>query len=127
SDQSGIFEIVPRADGKGNCLRQVTTTAGIPWAAQFSPYTILGNQNWRDYEVSTEVFLETNSVAYVYGRIADIPGFSDPVPRGYWLKAESSDWELQQSGNLLASGNTSFATNVWHRLKLSFAGDNVKA
>jgi hypothetical protein len=128
SDQSGIFEIVPRADGRGHCLRQVTTQSGIEWAAQSSPYTILGDANWRDYEVSTEVLLETNGEAYLYGRIADIPGFSDPVPRAYWLKAGSSGaWELHNRSNTLASGRVAFPTNVWHRLKLIFAGDNIKA
>jgi hypothetical protein len=127
SDQSGIFEIAPGGNG-GQCLRQVTTQTGIEWAAQSSPYTILGDSNWRDYEVSTDVLLETNGAAYLYGRIVGIPGFSDPTPRAYWLKVNSSgSWELHSFTNTLASGSAGFPTNVWHRLKLSFTGNNIKA
>lgn len=128
SDQSGIFEVVPRDDGQGRCLRQVTTQNGIEWAAQISPYTILGDSTWRDYEVSIEVLLETNGSAYLYGRIADIPGFSDATPRACWLQASSSGtWALHSYTNVLASGSASFATNTWHHLKLAFTGNNIKA
>lgn len=127
SDQSGIFEVTQRADGNGKCLRQVTTQDGIEWTAQISPYTILGDAKWRDYEVSTDVLLETNGSAFLYGRIADIPGFSDPDPRAYSLKASSSGaWELHSYDAILASGDVSFPTNIWHRLKLSFIGNNIK-
>jgi hypothetical protein len=128
AEQSGIFEVAPRGDGQGQCLRQVTTQTGLEWAAQITPYTILGEPNWRDYEVSTEVLLETNGAAFLYGRIASVPGFSDATPRGYWLKANSTGtWELHNYSNTLASGTVSFPTNAWHRLKLSFAGSNIKA
>jgi len=72
--------------------------------------------------------LETSGSAYLYGRIADIPGFSDPIPRGYWLKVESSGtWELVAYTDVLASGSVAFPENEWHRLRLAFRGNNVKA
>lgn len=127
SEQSGIFEVVQRADGQGKALRQVTTQNGIEWAAQFSPYTIMGEQTWRDYETSAEVLLETNGTAYLFGRIANVPGFSDPTPRGYWLKADSSGaWRLLAYTNTLASGSVTFATNVWNKLRLTFKGSAIK-
>jgi hypothetical protein len=127
SEQSGIFEVVSRTDGQGKALRQMTTQNGIQWAAQFSPYTIMGEQTWRDYETSTEVLLETNGTAYLFGRIADVPGFSDPTPRGYWLKADSSGtWQLLAYTNTLASGSVTFATNVLNKLRLTFKGSTIK-
>ena len=86
SDQAGTFETFVRADGRGQCLRQVLPQVGIRWTAEWQPYTLLGDRGWADYDVSANVLIETNGgVAFVMGRVGSVPGFSDALPRGYWL------------------------------------------
>ncbi|HWF17955.1 MAG TPA: galactosylceramidase, partial [Verrucomicrobiae bacterium] len=53
SDQAGTFETFTRADGKGQCLRQVLTRIGIRWTSEWQPYTLLGDANWQDYDVAS--------------------------------------------------------------------------
>jgi galactosylceramidase len=49
------------------------------------PYTILGDDQWRDYEVSVDVCLNPGDTAGVMGRINNVgPGFRS-IPRGYYL------------------------------------------
>lgn len=131
SDQAGVFDVTSRADGEGQCLQQALTNSGIPWAAQFWPYTLFGNANWSDYSISSDVLVATNAFAFVMGRIGVIPGFSNPNPPGYWLAVNNNPgaWEIRSTGSnrVIASGNLAFAAGVWHRLKLSFTGDLIKA
>lgn len=128
-DQAGTFEVVPRGDGAGQCLRQVLPQVGIRWMDEFSPYTLMGESGWKDYDVSSEVFIETNGFAFVMGRIGGIAGWSDVRPPGYWLKVDSAAgrWELRTVSNVLASGNMAIAANQWHRLRLSMVGDSIRA
>ena len=127
SDQAGTFEVVKRADGQGQSLRQVLPQTGIEWVAEFTPYTMTGDASWKDYEVSANVLLETNGLAYVMGRIANVPGFNSPTPNGYWLLANSQSgiWELHAASNTIATGSVSFPTNVWHLLQLAFKGSSL--
>lgn len=55
------------------------------------------------------------------GRVGNVPGFSDPLPQGYWLALNNatSQWQLYASTNLLACGPANFATNTWHNLRLA--------
>jgi hypothetical protein len=75
--------------------------------------------------VSADVLIETNGgFAFVMGRVGSVPGFSDPLPRGYWLALNNAtaQWELHSSSNLLVSGAASVATNTWHNLRLGQRG-----
>lgn len=122
SDQAGTFETFTRADGKGQCLRQVLPQTGIRWDAEWQPYTIIGEPGWADYDVSANVLIETNGgSAFVMGRVGKGAAFSDPLPRGYWLALNnaSAQWELHASSNLLASGAATVAPNSWHNLRLA--------
>src|SRR6185312_2651952 len=83
SDQAGTFEVVTRADGKGQCLRQVSPQTGLRWASEWQPYTLIGDASWANYDVSADVLIETNGgLAFVQGRVGGVPGFSDALPRG---------------------------------------------
>jgi galactosylceramidase len=85
ADIADVFEIVDRPDKKKKCLRQVLPIRPIPWAPEYMPYTILGDDQWRDYEVSVDVYLNHGDSAGVMGRINNVgPGFRN-VPRGYYL------------------------------------------
>jgi hypothetical protein len=129
SDQAGTFESFPRADGLGQCLRQVLPQTGIRWTAEWQPYTVIGEADWADYEVSADVLIETNGgSAFVMGRIGRGAGFSEATPRGYWLALNnaSARWELHASSNLLASGTASVALNSWHNLRLAMQGTSLR-
>ncbi len=128
SDQAGTFETFTRADGQGQDLRQILPQVGIPWAAQWYPYTLIGDATWQDYDVYSQVLIETNSgFDFVMGRVGSVPGFSNPVPLGYWLALNNSSnhWELHYASNLLASGPATFPSNTWHNLRLSMRGSSI--
>jgi galactosylceramidase len=128
SDQAGTFEIFTRTDGQGQDLRQVLPQIGIPWAAQWYPYTLIGDASWHDYDVASDILIETNNgFDFVMGRVGSVPGFSNPVPLGYWLALNNSsnDWELHSASNLLASGPATFPSNSWHNLRLSMRGSSI--
>ncbi|HSA01337.1 MAG TPA: galactosylceramidase, partial [Candidatus Paceibacterota bacterium] len=128
SDQAGAFEIAPRSGGGGKCLRQVVRRKGIEWHLHQDPFpeTIMGDANWRDYEVSVDVFLETEGFISLFGRIGKI--VQKPVlPEGYWLKLSSTGyWELGTPAVALMSGKSAFKTQEWHNLKLQFTGATLR-
>ncbi|MFO1487707.1 MAG: galactosylceramidase [Verrucomicrobiota bacterium] len=85
ADIAEVFEIVDRPDKTGKCLRQAIPVPPISWAPEYMPYTILGDADWRDYEVSADVWLNSGDTAGVAGRIVDVgPGYRS-VPKGYFL------------------------------------------
>jgi galactosylceramidase len=125
SDQAGTFETFRRTDGQGQCLRQVLTKTGIRWTAEWYPYTLIGDSAWTDFDVSAQALVETNNgFAFIMGRVGTLPGFSDAIPRGYWLalNSASNTWELHAYSNLLASGSATFPANTWHSLRLAMRG-----
>jgi len=129
SDQAGTFETSKRADGKGQCLRQVLMQPGIRWTAEWQPYTLIGDAAWSDYAVSADVLTETNSgLVFVMGRVGNGAGFSDAVPRGYWLALDNATgrWELHASANLLASGTANLRAHTWHNLQLAMQGVSLR-
>lgn len=130
-DQGGAFEVT--ANGKsGKGLRQVITADIKPgdWRGSPDPYTLLGDLEWANYSVSTDVTLEGNTSGYVYlaGRIVDSPYSSAPAV-GYNLKLSGSGaWELRMGATVLQSGTRSgFNASSWHELKLTFLEDQIKA
>jgi len=127
-DQAGSFETFKRAEGNEQCLRQMSSQSGIRWAAEWQPYTIIGDASWSDYEVSADALIETNGgLVFVMGRVGSTPGFSDALPRAYWLALNNatSQWQLYASSNLLASGSADASTNVWHHLALAMQGASL--
>lgn len=85
ADIADVFEIVDRPDKRGKCLRQVVPERPIPWAPEYMPYTILGDDQWRDYEVSVDVYLNPGDLAGVMGRINNTGGGFGTVPKGYYM------------------------------------------
>ncbi|MDE3066924.1 MAG: lamin tail domain-containing protein [Verrucomicrobiota bacterium] len=129
SDQAGTFEVFTRADGMGKDLRQVAPQDSIRWTAEWQPYTLIGDASWTDYDVSADVLVETNGgVTFVMGRVGRVPGFSNPVPLGYWLALNNatSQWQLYASSNLIASGAATFPTDTWHNLRLAMQGASLR-
>jgi galactosylceramidase len=126
-DQAGIFAVARRALDGGKCLRQVVPGKGIEWPFHLDPYpeTVLGDANWRDYEVRVEALIEKAGFVSLFGRIGLIEENAHP-PGGYWLKVDSQGyWELGTMRYALASGRVKFAAGVWHALGLRFQGPRV--
>ncbi|WP_347302979.1 hypothetical protein V5740_13450 [Croceibacterium sp. TMG7-5b_MA50] len=86
ADIAGAFEITDRPDGGGKCLRQVVPVPTISWAPDWQPYTIIGDADWGDYEVSTEVWLNPGDTAAVMGRINHVGTGYGFIPKGYFLE-----------------------------------------
>ncbi|MBI4657678.1 MAG: discoidin domain-containing protein [Verrucomicrobia bacterium] len=128
SDQAGIFEVVKRPDGQGQCLRQVIDRKGIEWPLHLNPFpeTFLGDANWRDYEVSVDVLIEKEGSVSLFGRVGAIPQKAD-LPSGYWLKFDHHGyWELGTAKVPIASGKVPVSVDFWHNLRLKFAGTQIK-
>ncbi len=128
-DQAGVFETVHRPDGRGGCLRQVVPRLGIEWRhhKNFEPFTVMGDERWRDYAVEVETLLDGPGHASVIGRIQSIKQ-ADVPPLGYWLKVDHEEaWRLLRHQDTIAQGNTRFAPNRWHRLGLEFEGTQITA
>lgn len=90
ADIADVFEIVDRPDKKGRCLRQVVPVPPIQWAPEYMPYTIIGDDQWQDYEVSADVCLNPGDSAGVMGRINNVgPGYRC-VPKGYFMTLSDS-------------------------------------
>jgi galactosylceramidase len=86
ADIAGAFELVERPDKPGKCLRQVVPIPTISWAPDWLPYTILGDEQWRDYEVSVDVYLNPGDTAGVMGRVNHVGTGYGFIPKGYFLQ-----------------------------------------
>jgi galactosylceramidase len=86
ADIADAFEVVNRPDKKGKCLRQVVQVPTISWAPDWQPYTILGDNQWQDYEVSADVYLNPGDSAAVLGRINHVGTGYGFIPKGYSLQ-----------------------------------------
>lgn len=86
ADIAGAFELVDRPDKQGKCIRQVVPVSTISWAPDWMPYTILGDDQWANYEVSAEVYLNPNDSAAVMGRVNHVGTGYGFIPKGYYLQ-----------------------------------------
>lgn len=86
ADIAGVFELAKRPDGNGLCLQQVVPVPTISWAPDWKPYTILGDVNWTDYEVSASIWLNPGDTAGVMGRINHVGTGYGFIPKGYSLE-----------------------------------------
>jgi galactosylceramidase len=155
ADIASVFEIADRPDNRGKCLRQVVSQKPQSWAPEWMPYTILGDDQWQDYEVSADIFLDDGGWAGVMGRVNNVGDGYGCAPKGYYLKLaadgsctlvivngkagaeELGDKEhqaaLRAAGNpgdpgekqMVAGAAKNFDAHEWHNLKLQFAGDVI--
>ena len=142
SDMYGGFETARCAGGRpGVCLRQVVPEEPIAWKKTANrPFTIVGNLDWRDYRVSSDVLLEQPGAADLIGRVTGMSGTD--VPNSYLLRvADTGDWSLLKTMDkgsdqedvkaeeaVLAQGKVSpLGVNRWHHLALTFEGQSIAA
>jgi galactosylceramidase len=86
ADIAGAFELTDRPDGQGRCIRQVVPAATISWAPDWMPYTIIGDDQWTDYEVSADVYLNSGDSAGLMGRLNHVGTGYGFIPKGYFLQ-----------------------------------------
>jgi len=156
-DVEGVFEVADRFGGNGKALRQVVAGPMKQWDVWFwenskksrirySTFSQLGDLNWTDYTVSSDVLIEGRETdAYrndkpgtvsIVGRAGSQQrgAINDTLTSGYKLKVdEGGNWTLSVSdllvksdSKILASGSVPFSARTWHNLKLSFSGTNIK-
>lgn len=89
ADIEEVFELTPRPDGKGVALRQAIPVMPNAWAPSWHPYTIIGDADWRDYEVSCDVYLTPGDTAGILGRVNDVGTGYGTIPKGYVLQLTS--------------------------------------
>ena len=135
ADIAGVFEIADRPDKNGKCLRQVTDTKPQSWAPEWMPYTIIGDRNWKDYEVSADVLLDNGGWAGVMGRVNNVGTGYGTVPKGYYIRLAAdgtcalfaaTQARNAGAGTQLATATVpNFSQNQWHNVKLRFSGTTI--
>jgi galactosylceramidase len=90
ADIAGAFELTPCPGNRGQCLRQMAPLRTISWAPDWLPYTIVGDSQWMDYEVSADVYLGAGESAAVMGRINDVGTGYGFIPKGYYLQLSNA-------------------------------------
>ena len=135
ADIAGVFEIAERPDKKGKCLRQVVRAGAQSWAPEWNPYTVLGNPNWKDYEVSADVCRDNEGWAGIMGRVSSTGTGYGCKPDGYYMTLStdgtcslyvSKKDEKDKTGILLAEGKApNILENQWHNLMLRFSGSTI--
>ncbi len=136
ADIVGVFEISPRPDHAGTCLRQVVDQKTQSWAPEWKPYTVLGDPNWTDYEVSCDINFDDGGWAGVMGRISSTGNGWTDNPEGYYAKLAVDG----KCGIFLASGGIkskshdralvegvvpTWHADGWHALKLRLQGPQL--
>ncbi|HSW79222.1 MAG TPA: hypothetical protein VLG47_00410, partial [Candidatus Saccharimonadales bacterium] len=126
---SGAFEGAACAGGvSGTCLQQNTPTDPIDWGSTSPPYTIVGDNTWSNYTVTSSIlFKNANSTAGVIGRFGHVTNVANF--NGYVLQlSDAGAWSLYKnntggSATILASGSVgSIGTNSWHTVSLAMQG-----
>jgi len=142
SDMVGGFETADCAGGRaGICLRQVVPEEPISWKRTAGrPFTMVGNLDWTDYRVSSDVLLQQAGSVDLIGRLSGMSGMD--VPNSYQLRvADTGEWfllktmdknqrkeDVKEEEAVLAQGRVSaLGLNRWHNLALTFQGDNISA
>ncbi|HEY7305748.1 MAG TPA: hypothetical protein VH601_16600 [Bryobacteraceae bacterium] len=134
ADQDGAFEVHPCQERAGRCLEQVITKKPIPWGPLPNPFTLTGDSNWTDYQVSAGALPVTANEVALMGRIDSADVFQDDKalwPSGYVLRVQKNgSWNLLSTAykapvRTLASGHTGISG--WMHLALAFHGDQITA
>jgi galactosylceramidase len=137
ADICGTFEIVDRPDKTGKCLRQVVDRKVQSWAPEWKPYTIIGDAQWTDYEISADVSFDNGGWAGVMGRVSATGNGWDGDPNGYYARLDAdgtcaiyiANQHLPSRGprdQLLATNPVAgWKTDGWHNVKLRFKGSKI--
>ena len=112
SDMYGAFETAPCDGGRtGVCLSQLVPREPIAWKRTDNrPFTILGNLDWTDYTVSTDVLFEQPGSADLIGRLTGMSGAD--IPNSYVLRvADTGAWSLRRTSTAAGQAHPGRATS----------------
>jgi len=133
SDMQGAFETAPCTGRPGTCVQQMAPAKPIEWYNDSEPYALLGDTNWRNYTVSSDVLFQQPGTVELIGR-AGQQGHPQSHQSGYYLRAsDTGAWTILKNdtnGQLttLADGTTQpLGTGHWHTLALTFNGTTITA
>ncbi|MBW8796477.1 MAG: NPCBM/NEW2 domain-containing protein [Streptomyces sp.] len=134
SDMQGSFETTAcGGDRPGRCVRQMAAQQPIEWQDDSDAFALLGDPDWRDYTVRSDVYLEQPGTVELMGRAGEQQR-PQSHQAGYFLRAaDTGAWSVVRSdtaGRLttLAAGTTrALGTRHWHTLALSFGGTTITA
>ncbi|WP_438480280.1 hypothetical protein [Oleiharenicola lentus] len=136
SDQGGAFEIV--TEGAGKALKQIITGAAVPTKWKYrsnpDPYTLVGDVNWKNYEIEVKVKLEDSAGSVRIGGRATHNGKLDNLADCYNLlltkpASGSSTWAIQNKETTIGagSGTTTFNSNTWYTVVVRFENNTITA
>jgi hypothetical protein len=134
-DMQGAFETVSCGGGRsGMCVRQETTQVPIVWKTAADPYAVLGNVNWNNYTVSSDVLLEQAGYAELLGRAGSQNTTDTNGQNAYYLRvSDTGAWSIlrnntsAQMTTLRSGSTTALGTGRWHTLALGFSGSTITA
>jgi hypothetical protein len=134
-DWQGAFEVVGCGAGRtGQCVRQMSPQAPINWDTLTDPHALLGDVNWSNYTVSSDVMLEEPGYARLLGRASTQSYTGAGGINAYSLHVtDTGAWSILRSDTsntltALASGTVAtLGTGRWHTLALTFAGSTITA
>jgi galactosylceramidase len=122
SDQKGSFEIFNQP-GHGLCLRQIVPQQGYLWYGNgdsISPYTVFGDQGWKDYSICADVFIDGGDVE-IGGRFED----QNQLTYGLVLD-DKGTWKLHFKKDVLASGEVKgFDKLKWYQMRMDMKGEEI--
>ncbi|MET7455772.1 NPCBM/NEW2 domain-containing protein [Streptomyces sp. NPDC005574] len=134
SDMQGSFETARCGGGRaGRCVRQMAAQQPIEWQDDSDAFALIGDTNWRDYTVSSDVYMEQSGTVELLGRAGEQQR-PQSHQAGYFLRVgDTGRWSVVRSdtrGRLttLADGTThTLGTHRWHTLELGFSGTTITA
>ena len=134
-DMQGAFETTACGAGRaGMCVRQATLQLPIVWKTAADPYALLGNVNWNNYTVSTDVLLEKAGYVELIGRAGSQNTTDTAGQNAYYLRmSDTGAWSIRRKNTsaqvtTLRSGTVAApGTGRWHTLALTFSGSTVTA
>jgi O-glycosyl hydrolase len=132
SDMQGAYEVEPCAAGRaGQCVQQLAPVKPVEWQGDSDAFALLGDTNWSNYTVSSDVNLEQAGTVELYGR-ANSQSRPQSRQNAYLFRVSNTGaWSIVKSttsGTLttLASGTTTaLGTNSWHTLAFSLQGSTI--
>ena len=116
SDMYGGFETARCAAGrKGVCLAQVVPAEPTAWKRTSNrPFTEIGDLDWSDYRVSSDVLLEQAGSVDLIGRITGMSG--DDTPNSYVLRvSDTGAWSVLKTSTKGLPRDR--MKPCWHRAK----------
>ena len=137
ADICGVFEVVDRPDKNGKCLRQVVTHKVQSWAPEWKPYTIIGDAQWTNYEISADISLDDSGWAGIMGRVNATGNGWDGDPNGYYARLDTdgncaiyiASQRFPSRGSrdeqLVTNSVANWKAGGWHNIKLRFEGSKI--